>query len=71
VLTTIDQQTAVKAKEPLKTLASYRMKNNKIMFGQNLVHENTGVITVGDELKVLSTHHDERFIIAKKPSITA
>lgn len=71
VLTTIDQQTAVKAKEPLKTLASYRMKNNKIMFGQNLIHENTGVITVGDELKILSTHHDERFIIAKKPSITA
>jgi uncharacterized protein YcbX len=70
VLTTIDQQTAIKAKEPLKTLASYRMKNNKIMFGQNLVHENTGIISVGDELKVLSTHTDERFIIAKKP-ITA
>jgi uncharacterized protein YcbX len=69
VLTTIDQQTAVKAKEPLKTLASYRMKNNKIMFGQNLVHENTGIIAVGDELKTLSTHHDERFIITKKPSV--
>ncbi|WP_223818212.1 MOSC domain-containing protein [Mucilaginibacter rubeus] len=71
VLTTIDQQTAIKAKEPLKTLASYRMKNNKIMFGQNLVHENTGTITVGDELKVLSTHQDERFIIPQKPSLTA
>jgi uncharacterized protein YcbX len=70
VLTTIDQQTAMKAKEPLKTLASYRMKNNKIMFGQNLVHENTGIISVGDELNVLSTHTEERFIIAKKP-ITA
>jgi uncharacterized protein YcbX len=71
VLTTIDQQTALKAKEPLKTLASYRMKNNKIMFGQNLVHENTGIISVGDELKVLSTHTEERFIIAKKPITTA
>lgn len=70
VLTTIDQQTAMKAKEPLKTLASYRMKNNKIMFGQNLVHENTGIISVGDDLKVLSIHTEERFIIAKKP-ITA
>ena len=70
VLTTIDQQTAVKAKEPLKTLASYRMKNNKIMFGQNLVHENTGIVSVGDELKVLSTHTDERFIIAKPPITT-
>ncbi|QTE38327.1 MOSC N-terminal beta barrel domain-containing protein [Mucilaginibacter gossypii] len=71
VLTTIDQQTAVKAKEPLKTLASYRMKNNKIMFGQNLIHENTGIISVGDELKVLSTHTEERFIVAKKPITTA
>ncbi|AYL94862.1 MOSC domain-containing protein [Mucilaginibacter celer] len=71
VLTTIDQQTAAKAKEPLKTLASYRMKNNKIMFGQNLVHENTGTISVGDELKVLSTHTEERFIIEPKPVKTA
>lgn len=70
VLTTIDQQTAAKAKEPLKTLASYRMKNNKIMFGQNLVHENTGVISVGDELKVLSIHHEERFIMPQKPAAT-
>ncbi|WPV02232.1 MOSC N-terminal beta barrel domain-containing protein [Mucilaginibacter sp. cycad4] len=70
VLTTIDQQTAVKAKDPLKTLASYRMKNNKIMFGQNLVHENTGIISAGDELKILSTHTDERFIVAKKPITT-
>ncbi|SEM57795.1 hypothetical protein SAMN05192574_10148 [Mucilaginibacter gossypiicola] len=70
VLTTIDQQTAMKAKEPLKTLASYRMKNNKIMFGQNLVHENTGIISVGDELSVLSSHTEERFIVTKKP-ITA
>ena len=71
VLTTIDQQTALKAKEPLKTLASYRMKNNKIMFGQNLVHENTGIISVGDELKVLSTHTEDRFIVAKQPITTA
>ncbi len=70
VLTTIDQQTAAKAKEPLKTLASYRMKNNKIMFGQNLVHENTGVISIGDELKVLSIHHEERFIMPQKPVTT-
>ncbi|MGF7073124.1 uncharacterized protein YcbX [Mucilaginibacter sp. 3215] len=70
VLTTIDQHTAVKAKEPLKTLASYRMKNNKIMFGQNLVHENTGIISVGDELDVLSTHTEERFIVVKKPITT-
>jgi uncharacterized protein YcbX len=66
VLTTIDQQTAVKAKEPLKTLARYRLMNNKILFGQNLVHEATGIITVGDALNVLSTHTEERFIVPQK-----
>jgi uncharacterized protein YcbX len=63
IMTTINQQTAVKAKEPLKTLASYRFKNNKILFGQNLIHEGMGVITVGDTIEVLSTHDEDRFIV--------
>ena len=42
-----------KGKEPLRTLAAYRMKNNKIYFGQNLVHDGEGTIEVGDEMKVL------------------
>lgn len=52
VITTIDQQTAKKAKEPLTTLSSYRMKNNKIYFGQNLLYESTGVITLGDAITI-------------------
>ena len=63
VMTTIDQTTGTKGKDPLKTLTSYRLKNNKIYFGQNVVHSGTGVINVGDELNVLSTHKEERFII--------
>lgn len=35
-ITTINQATAEKAKEPLKTLATYRMKNNKIYL--SLIH---------------------------------
>ncbi|NHA03062.1 MOSC domain-containing protein [Mucilaginibacter sp. HC2] len=66
VLTTIDQQTAVKAKEPLKTLAQYRLRDKKILFGQNLIHENTGILTVGDTLNVLSTHTEERFLVPQK-----
>jgi uncharacterized protein YcbX len=66
IMTTIDQQNGVKAKEPLKTLAKYRFKNNKILFGQNLVHQGDGVVTVGDTLNVLSTHTEERFIVTKK-----
>jgi len=34
---TIDQETALRSKEPLKTLNSYRKFNNKVLFGQNLV----------------------------------
>jgi uncharacterized protein YcbX len=66
VMTTINQQTAVRAKEPLKTLASYRFKNNKILFGQNLIHEGTGIIAVGDTMEVLSIHHEDRFIVPIK-----
>lgn len=50
VMTTIDQSTAEKGKEPLRTLARYRAKNNKILFGQNLIHHGLGQIAVGDEL---------------------
>jgi len=63
---TIDQNNASSAKEPTKTLASYRRKNNNIYFGQNVVHSATGSISVGDELIVLSRHHEDRFIIEKK-----
>lgn len=63
VLTTIDQETAKKGKEPLKKLASYRFKNNKILFGQNLIHEGFGEIEVGDELIVLQRNVEERFFL--------
>jgi uncharacterized protein YcbX len=48
VLTTVNQDTAEKGAEPLKTLATYRKKNNKISFGQNLVALDYGKITVGN-----------------------
>jgi uncharacterized protein YcbX len=52
VLTTIDQQTAEKGQEPLKTLARYRTFNQKVMFGQNLIHQGNGMIRLGDQLRV-------------------
>jgi uncharacterized protein YcbX len=39
ILTTIDQQTGIAGKEPLKTLSSYRTFNNKVLFGQNVLAE--------------------------------
>ncbi|GAA0880770.1 MOSC domain-containing protein [Algoriphagus jejuensis] len=50
VLTTVDQESGVKGKEPLKTLASYRTINGKVYFGQNLVALQSGTIKVGDEI---------------------
>ncbi|HQU85509.1 MAG TPA: MOSC domain-containing protein [Pyrinomonadaceae bacterium] len=57
VMTTIDQQTAVKdGKEPLKTLAKYRTKNGKVLFGQNLIAEKAGsFVKIGDEVEILET----------------
>jgi len=52
VLVTVDQQLGTKSAEPLKTLAGYRTRNNKIMFGQNLVHSGTGTIRIGDPLLI-------------------
>jgi uncharacterized protein len=37
VMTTIDQENLQKTAEPLKTLATFRFKNNRIYFGQNVV----------------------------------
>jgi uncharacterized protein YcbX len=47
---TIDQATAERGKEPLRTLARYRARNNKVYFGQNLIHQGIGEIAVGDAL---------------------
>lgn len=56
VVTTIDQETGIiDEKEPLKTLATYRLKNQKILFGQNLIADNVGeMIKVGDNVEILA-----------------
>lgn len=50
VLTTVDQTTGISGKEPLKTLASYRTIKNKVMFGQNVVALQSGIIRIGDSI---------------------
>ncbi|RZK58293.1 MAG: MOSC domain-containing protein [Pedobacter sp.] len=54
VLITVDQQTGEKSQEPLKTLATYRNFGQKILFGQNIMHTNHGVLRIGDEIKIIS-----------------
>ncbi|MEU9704042.1 MOSC N-terminal beta barrel domain-containing protein [Streptomyces sp. NPDC047981] len=53
VVTTTDQLTAVRGKEPLRTLARHRRQGSRLIFGQNLVPEHPGTVRVGDEVKIL------------------
>jgi len=52
VMTTVDQTTAEKGKEPLKTLATYRKIGNKILFGHNIIPMNIGNVKVGDTISL-------------------
>jgi uncharacterized protein YcbX len=54
VLITVNQDTSEKGSEPLRTLATYRTKNNKVYFGQNLVSLNHREINEGDTISVTS-----------------
>ena len=56
VLTTIDQQTALKSpvSDPLRTLATYRQADSSTLFGQNVTGPGQGRLRVGDALTVLS-----------------
>jgi len=54
VIPTIDPDTAeVSGGEPLQTLATYREKDGKIFFGQNVIHDAPGMLHTGDSLTVL------------------
>src|SRR5690606_10246558 len=46
VVTTTDQDTGERGKEPLTTLAKFRKIGSGVMFGMNVVHRNTGVLRV-------------------------
>jgi uncharacterized protein YcbX len=53
--TTVDPETGqYTGKEPLKTLSQYRKQDNGVMFGQNLLHDNTGNLQIGDPLTIIS-----------------
>ena len=58
ILPTTDQLTAVRGKEPLRTLASYRRvpgSPSDVIFGQNLYHETKqGTLRVGDPIELLA-----------------
>ncbi len=50
VVTTIDQQTALASKEPLRTMATYRKVDSRVNFGMNVFCTREGIIKVGDTI---------------------
>ncbi|MDP2471798.1 MAG: MOSC domain-containing protein [Candidatus Palauibacterales bacterium] len=58
VVTTTDQQTGSRGKEPLRTLATFRRVDGKILFGQNLVHDGPGTIRLDDPVAVLERREE-------------
>lgn len=53
VVTTTDQATGARGREPLRTLGRHRNVDTKLLFGQNLIPENRGTLSVGDPLSVV------------------
>jgi hypothetical protein len=54
VVTTIDKDTLVQKKEPLKTLAQYRKHELGAIFGQNVIPLNEGRLQLGTIVEVLT-----------------
>ncbi len=52
-VTTVDQARGVAGEEPLRTLASYRKVDGKVLFGQNLIHHAPAHLAVGNPVEVL------------------
>lgn len=52
VLTTVDQSSGEKGKEPLTTLASYRKVDGNVLFGQNMLLLEGKELRVGDSLQL-------------------
>lgn len=49
---TVDPTTGERGTEPTRTLATYRRHDGHVWFGQNLVHDGTGRVAVGDDVRI-------------------
>jgi hypothetical protein len=52
-ITTTDQSTGERGREPLMMLGRRRKFGQQLVFGQNLIPDGTGTIRVGDEVEIL------------------
>jgi len=56
---TIDPDTAQTGKEPLTTLNRLRKWQNKVYFGQNAIHNQSGTLTIGDSVQIMLTGENQ------------
>lgn len=50
VITTLDPDSGEAGREPLRTLAKYRLEDGNVWFGMNLIHDGPGTLRLGDEV---------------------
>ena len=53
VIPSIDPQTGLRGDEPTQALIKHRKSDNKVFFGQNLIPDNTGTLSVGMPVEIL------------------
>jgi uncharacterized protein YcbX len=53
VVTTTDQASAERGKEPLATLATYRASERGVLFGQNVIHAGPGTLKLGQRVEII------------------
>jgi uncharacterized protein YcbX len=56
---TIDPNTAQTGKEPLTTLNRLRKWQNKVYFGQNVIHNQCGTLSIGDKVQIIKTGENQ------------
>ncbi|HEX5493825.1 MAG TPA: MOSC N-terminal beta barrel domain-containing protein [Mycobacteriales bacterium] len=54
VVTTVDQDTGLAGAEPLRTLATFRAQDQRLLFGVNAVPRTLGTVHPGDPVEVLA-----------------
>jgi uncharacterized protein YcbX len=54
IIPTIDPASGLRGREPLRTLMGYRQRDNKVYFGQNLIHDGVGQLALGMPIEVLA-----------------
>lgn len=53
IIPNIDIETAKRGNEPARTLSTYRKKGNKVYFGQNVIAESEGDLTIGMPVEII------------------